>query len=230
MTEEKKKKKSSGRKKNTDKVSTTDLQAQLDELKSALHLANARAEAAEALQLAQSAADSVFSVVDSNQEMIEVVNFSRNQIFADVTDRYGRPRTLQWDSQGSKNAVTALQYEELLNNSSSLFDRGMLGMEGESVNPNVTGTFMEFLDGLDISEIASRVEAITEPSVLSRIFNEIEDYRTITVDEHGNPLRDANGSPIAKFREMSIPEKLLMDSVINRVFEMTGVRLQTTEG
>lgn len=227
MTEENKKP-SGRRKKQT--VSTDDMQSQLEELKSALTLANARAEAAEALQRAQAAADSVFSVVDSNQEMVEVINYSRNQVFADVTDRYGRSRTLQWDTQGSKNPVTALQYEELRNNSADLFKRGMLGTDGEVLNPNVVDPYTEFLEGMAIDDISSRVEAITEASVLSRLFNEMEDSRTITLDEQGNPLRDANGSPIAKFRELSIPEKLLMDSVINRVFDLTGIRLQTTEG
>lgn len=204
---------------------------ELARLRQQLEMANARASAMEAQVAARDAMAAVNAVASDGLKMVHVLNLTDTEVHAQVTDRYGAARNLIWRVRGDSHPLTTIQFEELREKAPLLFSRGLIGTEQDiATNPNILGSMEEFLADIDIDDIDARIKMVDETSALMRMFHELETWRRIDTDEYGDPLTDPDGDLIVKFKEFSIPQKLLMDAVIARVAKLSGVQLQTSDG
>lgn len=164
------------------------------------------------------------AVVDDKSVGIQRVSGSR--ISTVVRDAYGSPQHFVWETVGQVNYLTKKQYEEMMESPAGkrMFDRGFLALEEEVNSGTVLVDMDEYINGLDMDSIEAEVNSVEDPAFLMRVMNYLENLRVVTSDENGRPLLTPDGQPYADVKTLTPKQRVLADSVVARLYELTNVR------
>ena len=191
--------------------------AQLEELKAQVQMLT------NALTLGRQGALATAQAEEEEEELVAVQKVGGGDLHVILTDSFGRTREFVWQTEGEVQNLTVAQYEELLESPAKQFiDRGFLAIEGQyELAIKDAG---EFIESLDLEDVEGTIQGVEDPARLLRIINHIEQSRIVTEDENGKPLTDEEGNPRAETKKLSAKYRIVAESVINRLRELTGVQ------
>lgn len=171
-------------------------------------------------------------VVESGPNKTPVVQVERTggpALSFTLMDRFGNNKSFRMAQLGDILWLTLDQVEELKEKVPAWISKGFLSIKGEAYNKdNIVRSLAELLK-LPTDEIPGRIEKITEPSVLMRIYFELDSSR-FTTEEDGKPIVGEDGKPVARERIMTAVEQVLFHSVASRLQTLTGQVVQLSDG
>jgi hypothetical protein len=176
------------------------------------------------------------AVVESEDNMVEVINVAGASVSFSVTDSRGNAKDVFLPAYNSKYKLYPEQVDELRERDSSIFegDAPLLAVVGmEEANPNVIINFKKFCKDLDVDDIAERITAIESVPLLFNLYHYIESLRFVSEDAQGNPLfTEENGVKVPHLKEVQLEPKMVMieTAVIRRAQELSGIRLSMDGG